>query len=293
MVLSTPVARPRVRIDSDLQTQIDDYAARYRDVFARADQAKLFGLYLRGLAFGEHRRNVESIAEQLGEASGAALAQSLQHFVSQSPWDADLLLRRYRESLPRPRGHSVWVVHDGIIPKKGRASVGVLRQYARALGRKVSCQVAVVVSEVSTAAVPLGLRLYLPASWLREHEKSAARTIPETARQPWSKAEIALQLLDELRRERPAAAVVAEASYSTSPQFVEGLRERQIDLHIDGGEASLSQAQERFEWIKESLGLGHYEGRTWVGWHHHAAAVLAAYGFLVERGSSSASTPEA
>ena len=33
--------------------------------------------------------------------------------------------------------------------------------------------------------------------------------------------------------------------------------------------------------MKEELGLGHFEGRSWRGFHHHAALVILAYGFLL------------
>ncbi len=33
--------------------------------------------------------------------------------------------------------------------------------------------------------------------------------------------------------------------------------------------------------LKQDFGLGHYEGRGWRGFHHHAALSIAAYGFLM------------
>jgi len=36
-----------------------------------------------------------------------------------------------------------------------------------------------------------------------------------------------------------------------------------------------------YEELKQEIGLGHYEGRTWRGFHHHATMSIAAYGFLI------------
>ena len=46
-----------------------------------------------------------------------------------------------------------------------------------------------------------------------------------------------------------------------------------------------------YEELKQELGLGHYEGRNWRGFHHHATLCIAAYGFLMsERSRFSPST---
>jgi SRSO17 transposase len=46
-----------------------------------------------------------------------------------------------------------------------------------------------------------------------------------------------------------------------------------------------------YEELKQELGLDHYEGRGWRGFHHHATLCIAAYGFLVaERSRFSPST---
>jgi len=47
-----------------------------------------------------------------------------------------------------------------------------------------------------------------------------------------------------------------------------------------------------YQELKQEIGLGHYEGRGWRGFHHHATLAIAAYGFLVsERGLIPPSAP--
>lgn len=38
--------------------------------------------------------------------------------------------------------------------------------------------------------------------------------------------------------------------------------------------------EQGYQQMKEELGLNHYEGRSWRGFHHHACLVMLAYGFL-------------
>jgi SRSO17 transposase len=42
-----------------------------------------------------------------------------------------------------------------------------------------------------------------------------------------------------------------------------------------------------YQELKQELGLGHFEGRSWRGFHHHAAMCIAAYGFLISEQDAS------
>jgi SRSO17 transposase len=65
--------------------------------------------------------------------------------------------------------------------------------------------------------------------------------------------------------------------------------ERLVDL------AKLRWRIERdYQELKQELGLGHFEGRGWRGFHHHATLCIAAYGFLIsERETIPPSRPRA
>ena len=61
---------------------------------------------------------------------------------------------------------------------------------------------------------------------------------------------------------------------STLPQDI--TFERLVDL------AKLRWRIERdYQELKQELSLGHFEGRSWRGFHHHATMCIAAYGFLI------------
>ena len=47
------------------------------------------------------------------------------------------------------------------------------------------------------------------------------------------------------------------------------------------GRFSYESYRRAYQDLKQELGLGHYEGRGWRGFHHHASLSIAAYGFLM------------
>jgi SRSO17 transposase len=45
--------------------------------------------------------------------------------------------------------------------------------------------------------------------------------------------------------------------------------------------------EQGYQQLKDELGLDHYEGRSWKGWHHHVTLTMLAFGFLTLEASHS------
>ena len=120
------------------------------------------------------------------------------------------------------------MIHDGSFAKKGQHSVGVHRQLARSVGKKINCQLAVFISQVGPAGFfPLAIRLYLPGIWAKENQESLAKTIPEEYRQPASKSEIAISLLEELQNDgENVLPIVVEEAFRVSAHWSDDLISR-------------------------------------------------------------------
>ena len=131
----------------------------------------------------------------------------------------------------------IFVIDDTGFPKQGKHSVGVQHQYCGQLGKKANCQVAVTVHYVSPEGhFPAALRLYLPESWTGSPERLEAAGVPERYRQERTKGQIALELLDQVRREGllPGDVVITDAGYGVSQEFRDGLGPAAVVLHRRG-----------------------------------------------------------
>jgi SRSO17 transposase len=49
--------------------------------------------------------------------------------------------------------------------------------------------------------------------------------------------------------------------------------------------------EQEYRELKDELGLDHFEGRSWPGWHHHVTLASMAYAFLVLEGLRRKKTP--
>ena len=102
-------------------------------VLGHADRQEPMRDYCLGLLMPIERKSVEPIAVVTAPAQAAAKHQSLLHFVGNAAWsDATMLARVGQLVLPaieRSGPIEAWIIDDTSVPKKGRHSVGVTRQY--------------------------------------------------------------------------------------------------------------------------------------------------------------------
>jgi SRSO17 transposase len=357
------------------------------------------GLYLRGLLEDGPRKSLEPLVARLG---GAAEYQSMQQFLTDSPWDPALVVRAVAERVAPMIEVQAWVLDDTGFPKDGKHSPGVKRQYSGTLGKIGNCQIGVSVHAVgANGTVPLGWALYLPQDWCEDPERRRRAKIPADVAFK-TKPELAVELVERATGwEIPVVPVLGDQAYGDDSQLRERLDAADLEYVLsvgpkatvfapetvfavperngtvgrsrrrlrpdrepesiaeliarlapeaaqttfrDGADGrpltsrfvftrvrTLKQwtngatQQPREEWLiaewpdghdeptdywlsnlpadtdperlarlarlrwtieldykqlKGHLGLDHYEGRSWLGWHHHTALVTAAHGFL-------------
>ncbi len=220
-------------LDPAALVRLRDYAARFAPDFPQAKPARWAGVYLHGLLTDGDRKSVEPLSRRVALPAGLDSKdpeQALQQFVSTSPWDHEAVLRRYRAHLASTFAgpDAVFVIDDTTLPKQGRHSVGVQRQYCGALGKKANGQAAVSVHYAAPRGhYPLALRLFLPEAWVSNAARLDRAGVPKEHRRERTKGQIALDLLDQVRAEGlPGRVVLADAGYGASGEFRQALADR-------------------------------------------------------------------
>ncbi|MFI5528749.1 IS701 family transposase [Kitasatospora sp. NPDC051853] len=150
------------------------------DVFSplrRRDQRLKAEQYLHGLLHARGRKSMRNIAATL---AGPAAEQGLQHFISNSTWDWQLVRARLARHLDRVSPPEAWVVQPLHIPKAGNQSAGVETRYVPEYGQVMSGQQAFGVWFADReGSTPVNWRLYLPPSWVGDPVRRSRTEIPE------------------------------------------------------------------------------------------------------------------
>jgi SRSO17 transposase len=170
------------------------------------------------------------MAARLAPDNVRRMHQSLHHFVADAPWDDEVLLDRALDtvltSMLQREPVVAWVVDDTGFPKKGRHSVGVIRQYCGQVGKQDNCRVAVSLSVTTEkASMPIAFRLYLPEAWANDEQRREKAGVPAEIKFQ-TKPQIALAGIERAReRGIPEGVVLADAGYGNDTQFRERLSE--------------------------------------------------------------------
>jgi SRSO17 transposase len=211
-----------------LEKQLSEFVEQFSDLFGRSERRYRCKQYLTGLLLDGERKSIEPMAQRVASAN----AQALQQFVNQSPWAHEALQLNLMHLMLRRRAgqRAVLVLDDTTLPKQGKSSVGVTRQYCGALGKVANCQAIVTWHYADQQChFPLLGQLYVPQVWVSDVERMARAGIPKKYQFFQEKWKLALELLAEIAPEVEAEAVVCDAGYGEIKEF---LRELDARRHV-------------------------------------------------------------
>ena len=206
--------------------ELKDFLGAFQVRFRRPEGGQALERYMTGLLTELPNQNCDTMAQAVPSTSEPRLQECLTNM----PWDA--------EDLNRPRvkkmcadvalGDGVLVLDDTGLPKQGKASVGVARQYSGPLGKVGNGQIAVTCCYTDAQATgPVAVRLYLPQAWAEDHERRGKARVPDevTCR---TTPEMAVARRDQARAwGMPHRCVVADAGDGDTPHFLAALEARQ------------------------------------------------------------------
>jgi SRSO17 transposase len=158
--------------------------------------------------------------------------QALNHFVTNSPWDAAAVRRRLAVRMDAAIGPQAWAVDDTGWLKYGAASVCVARQYTGTAGKVTNCQIGVGLNLVTdTASCPVNWRLFVPEAWdptgvdsqVIDRRRTAAMPADAVHREKWR---LGLDTIDEAAGWGVTSLlIVADAGYGDAAEFRQGLED--------------------------------------------------------------------
>jgi SRSO17 transposase len=220
--MTTPVV-PKASPETlpELATYLKPFAPLFRRSTSRASVER----YLTGLLTDLPRKNCDTIAAAVAGTS----TERLQHLLTDATWEPQALdQQRVRALVAQSPPQGILVLDDTGLPKQGRSSAGVARQYSGTLGKVANCYVADEPTSSAPVHWPLTAQLYLPEAWATAQTRRAKVHVPSEVLFQ-TKPELALALVDQARAWGvPFAWVVADAGYGDNPTFLQGLDDRQV-----------------------------------------------------------------
>jgi len=213
----------------ELTEEFERYLEHVSEGLGRSERKAGLKSYCGGLMLPLKRKSMEPLAAAIDPHHVQARHESLQHFVSDSPWSDERVLSRVQSwVMPKMRterqGWVFLIADDTGLPKAGTHSVGVARQYCGQLGKTDNCQVAVSLSiATAEASLPIKYRLYLPVTWSDDPTRREAAGVPEDV-VFMTKPQISLAQIREAKAAGlPGDIVAADAGYGDDTDYRDGI----------------------------------------------------------------------
>ena len=212
---------------SDVASFMEDlgtFHGEFHDCFTRSETRENVLLYMNGLFSKLERKSIEPIAVHL--ESGRVRA--MQRSISETPWDDDAILNKYRSMVNEDFGDpsGVLIFDECGFAKKGDDSVGVARQYCGNLGKVDNCQVGVYAAYASRHGYAvIDKRLFIPEGWFGDEYKERREKceLPDELAFK-TKPQLAVEMLEGVRAAKvPFRYVAADTVYGESPDFIAGI----------------------------------------------------------------------
>ena len=178
--------------------------------------------FVRGLLSDLSRKSTEPIAERAGKHR-----RGLQRFIGESDWDHTPLIDKMCGHVVDEIGspEAVLAIDPTAFTKKGKASVGVARQWCGRTGQVENCQLGVFLGYISPKGRTLvDTRLFLPQEWTADEGRRELCHVPKSIKYKTT-CELALELFRERRELLPHAWVAADAEFGRSQIFRAALRQ--------------------------------------------------------------------
>lgn len=174
-----------------------DFCDRYSQHFVQQGMNSVVHArhYLSGLLGTQRRKNMETIENDVAESD----YQGMEQFISSSPWDHHALMDQVAQDANAFLGHAQEAglfIDETSFLKKGKASVGVQRQWSGRAGKLENCQVGVFTCLGRNQRIAItDFRLFLPESWAEDETRCAKAKIPDEHRRYQPKWQHALEMV--------------------------------------------------------------------------------------------------
>ena len=211
-----------------VKSYAEHFKSYRRDVSEKAKQ------YASGLMQAGSRKNIYAISEVVPDTDN----RNLQQFITHSKWSAREVLDHVAHDADELIGDgtdAALIIDESGFAKQGKMSVGASRQYLGRLGKVDNGQVAVFgVLAKGRFATAIDSRLYLPKEWTEDAERCNKAGIPESERVFKTKSQLALEIVEQARRNGVRFGWVgADAGYGSGPDFLFALADAGHTFLID------------------------------------------------------------